>query len=201
MCSRPFFCGGNLDSAIATVREQPHLQSHFHFYAGCCTWYPQQLDKEIQQGYWIPVKTHADRLVSIQRLLASHRSSTDQTPPAGTAAASAAAAVGRAGENSHASSSVQKLHDQEQVRLLRSLNTSDADLRLPAGVRAAGASAIANAGRADSPYGTAYASGPDDRDVWRLLLNRLPGPYNLCTRLPRWVSAGSIESLDWQSTE
>ncbi len=60
LCKQQLFAGGDLDTVLSLVENDPSLVKRFHFFVGCCTWHPQQLEDEIEQGYWIPLRTHAD---------------------------------------------------------------------------------------------------------------------------------------------
>jgi putative transcriptional regulator len=198
-CKAPFYSGGDLDEAINAVSKDPSLQSNFHFYAGACTWYPQQLEKEIGQGYWIPIETQADSLIDIQRMLTlSENTGSGNNVSISTNNTDNTQDGPISSGRKTTSPSSNELQDQEQVILLRSLNTSDADLRLPPGLRAAGASAIASTEhKKGTYYSTSYATEQGGQHLWHMLFNQLPAPYNLCTYLPNWADAGSIESLDW----
>ena len=50
LCSSTFYAGGDVDKAVALVIDKPQLIENFHFYVGCCTWQPGQLEEEITQG-------------------------------------------------------------------------------------------------------------------------------------------------------
>jgi hypothetical protein len=53
--------------ALQAAAADASVVSRFHFYAGCCTWFPQQLQTEMAQGYWVPIRAPSDVLIRLQR--------------------------------------------------------------------------------------------------------------------------------------
>ncbi len=65
MCKTDMFAGGNANDAVLSVTSGSKSQSDYAFYAGCCTWSPNQLTGEIAKGFWTPLFTQPDLLVSL----------------------------------------------------------------------------------------------------------------------------------------
>ncbi len=57
------FAGGSLAAAMSHVKHNPSDANKFRFFVGCCCWEPRKLGKEIDVGYWIPVKSQPDLLL------------------------------------------------------------------------------------------------------------------------------------------
>ncbi len=61
----PFFAGGRVADAYASVKENPLNRVNYSFYAGCCTWTERELETELRRGMWTPLRTQPDLLVSM----------------------------------------------------------------------------------------------------------------------------------------
>jgi len=71
LCAKAFYAGGNIQEALRLVENTPEKKNNFHFFVGCCTWDPQQLEQEMAAGYWLPVRTHPDELVALSSTTSS----------------------------------------------------------------------------------------------------------------------------------
>jgi hypothetical protein len=89
LCKRPHYAGGQVDKAIAYLHTQPpttdsapaasstgsgsrttHATSiedveRFRFFAGCCLWDREELQRDVESGYWIPVLSEPDTVLTL----------------------------------------------------------------------------------------------------------------------------------------
>jgi hypothetical protein len=59
------------------LAKETSSQRDYSFYAGCCTWAPNQLETELARGLWIPVHTQADLVVSLSNYAVSEKDRDD----------------------------------------------------------------------------------------------------------------------------
>ena len=62
-CSAPYFYSGNISKVLSKVKEDASSRDSFHFFVGTCLWRAGELREEVQEGYWLPVKGPADRVL------------------------------------------------------------------------------------------------------------------------------------------
>jgi len=193
LCEGPLFAGGKLADATALVKANPEVASFFHFFVGCCTWDSDELAQEIETGYWLPIQTHADRVLALS-LMDSRQQDTAKS--------------GGGGGN----------RTKRTVQRADGMSSGDVDGGNPrheagtASVSAVGAGVGMGVGsietRDDSGLdavieGMATGEGmlgfgpsAGQPDLWSLLLGRLGNAYSPALSLAPWIDASSVESLD-----
>lgn len=67
--NRKFFSGGDIEKVLEIIEtidsEQLHsfINENIRFFVGCCAWSTDQLQREYEAGYWIPVIANTDEVL------------------------------------------------------------------------------------------------------------------------------------------
>ena len=85
MCRTPYFAGGQIEKAVEFLDDRNHAKKsattapssgtapparpveklrRFRFFAGCCLWDRGELQRDVDAGYWIPVCSQPDDVLS-----------------------------------------------------------------------------------------------------------------------------------------
>jgi len=68
LCEKPLLAGGDLKDLMKY--DDNNKNSFISFYAGCCYWNRNELEKEIDLGCWIPILSQPDKYVKLSYDLA-----------------------------------------------------------------------------------------------------------------------------------
>ena len=166
LCEGPFFSGGKIADATALVSADSGLKNDFHFFVGCCTWDAHELVHELETGYWLPIHSQADKLIS----LVKYRNQ-QPSPSIGTG-------------------------DSIIERTVDSLALARGDGQSRNSQQAVADSVANNLDTTIEQLLSGDALVRDDVELWGFLLSRMGNLYQPCLSLAPWVDASNVESLD-----
>ena len=169
LCVGPFFSGGKIADATALVSADSGLKNDFHFFVGCCTWDAHELVHELETGYWLPIHSQADQIIS---MVSKYRNQARAFP---TTTAGGNSIIERTEKDSPGGAGDGQSRKSRQAVADSVANNLDTTI----GKMLSGDSVI-----------------DDDVDLWGFLLSRMGNLYQPCLCLAPWVDASNVESLD-----
>ncbi|RYG60149.1 YqgE/AlgH family protein [archaeon] len=60
---RDLFAGASVSSILSRIKHKPQDAKQVRVFVGCCCWEPRQLQREIEQGYWLVASADVDSLL------------------------------------------------------------------------------------------------------------------------------------------
>jgi len=202
-CSKPFYCGGEVSLAMQAAAADPAVVNRFHFYVGCCTWFPQQLQTELAQGYWIPIQAPADVAIQLQRQWTAAQQQHDEQHDAYLSTeGQVELRVARKGQIEHAAVKEAAEPTLTSMPAQCSPSTPAATATPTAAAPATGvAKSLSQSATVPLPLPLTpaqFQALQARTAMWPLLMSLLPAAHQHCAALPVWLHAGTVDAMDWK---
>jgi putative AlgH/UPF0301 family transcriptional regulator len=199
-CKTPMYAGGPTLKAVSFVKDSgdPEIDNsksqkssnvqqcdpaeRFRFFVGCCLWEADELEKELNSGYWIPVHSEPDTLLKLAMPTSAE-----------------IIELGNSTLENNSSDNIDSKNSEIVDIVIKAEGiveeNIDGEIRKPTIQEIMDSVASNDDDEFDEDYDHEENYGVD---TWKILLRSLGEPFSSLAELPKRFSAKNIESADFE---